>query len=530
MNSLATLRALSDIIAEAVTTVERTYNAVGLNLPSLDDPLDPQRHAHAEALRRDPVVVDAVKNLVAAAGQIAAAARDPAVSILNAAHAVRHHFLLIPYYIELWVSSQFQISSCVQAASQLNVAEILREAGPEGMSVKDIAARSNVDPKLLARILRLLATHHIFREVSTDVFATNRISSTLDKGKPVDVLFEKPDERFLETTGLSALVEVLSEEAYKSAAFLTETMLDPTCPPTGHERAFNTGGNMFAWFEQHKNRLTRFNIAMKGTATEEPAETIFRGFRWQDLPAGSVIVDVGGGLGASSLSVAKKYPTLKVVNQDRAGVIEHSKAHWKEFFPEHVAAGMVEFQPHNFFEPQPVKNAAAFLLRHVMHDWPDAKATNTQPPPCSRTPDHQASKSLFVTPTFAPTRTPPGHYRQPHRDGVRWRVHPSARAEHPHPRRSPQTRLSAATPELRIRWGTAILLRYDCAFRFVFIPPSTTLIITSSSFDQVNCLVGGAERTLEGFCDVLLESGWKLVEVYHCLQTDTSHIIAEPIN
>jgi hypothetical protein len=30
---------------------------------------------------------------------------------------------------------------------------------------------------------------------------------------------------------------------------------------------------------------------------------------------------------------------------------------------------------HNFFEPQPVTNAAVFILRHVLHDWaaPDAR-------------------------------------------------------------------------------------------------------------------------------------------------------------
>ena len=42
-----------------------------------------------------------------------------------------------------------------------------------------------------ARNLRLLATNHIFIEVSPDVFATNRLSSVLDTGKPVDELLER---------------------------------------------------------------------------------------------------------------------------------------------------------------------------------------------------------------------------------------------------------------------------------------------------------------------------------------------------
>ena len=42
-----------------------------------------------------------------------------------------------------------------------------------------------------ARILRLLATNHIFTEVSPDVFANNRLSSVLDTGKSVEELLAK---------------------------------------------------------------------------------------------------------------------------------------------------------------------------------------------------------------------------------------------------------------------------------------------------------------------------------------------------
>ena len=44
---------------------------------------------------------------------------------------------------------------------------------------------------LPARNLRLLATNHIFIEVSPDVFALNRLSSVLDTGKSVDELLAR---------------------------------------------------------------------------------------------------------------------------------------------------------------------------------------------------------------------------------------------------------------------------------------------------------------------------------------------------
>ncbi|KAJ6472494.1 O-methyltransferase [Mycena sanguinolenta] len=470
MDSIATLRALSDIIADAVTTVERTYKDAQLSPPSLDEPFD--RHAPAEALRRDPVVVEAIQSLVAAAGQITAVTRDPVLYILDRTHG-------------------FQVSSCIQAASQLNIAEFLREAGPAGMSVKDIAGRSNVDSNLLARILRLLATHHIFREVSKDVFANNRISSTLDKGKSVDELLAKPEERLMGTTGFSALVEFISEEVFKAAGYMAETMLDPSGLPTPHMRAFKTDGNMFQWFEDPDNehRLMRFGLAMKGSAAEEPADTILKGFPWQSLPAGSVIVDVGGGLGATSLSIVKRYPTLKLVNQDRAPVVEQSKAHWQEFFPEHIEAGMVEFQPHNFLEAQPATNAAAFLLRRITHDWSDANLVIILTH--LRVAALPSTKLVIVESIVAPACA----------SGSSSQVNAIRILGAP---RKP------ASPPLLPNFGVAAapLYYYDLT---------------------MNTLLGGQERTLEGFHDVLLQSGWKLVEVYHCPETEWSHIVADPI-
>jgi hypothetical protein len=43
----------------------------------------------------------------------------------------------------------------------------------------------------LGHVLRLLATHHILREVKPNVFANNRVSSAFDTGKNIeDILAE----------------------------------------------------------------------------------------------------------------------------------------------------------------------------------------------------------------------------------------------------------------------------------------------------------------------------------------------------
>ncbi len=48
------------------------------------------------------------------------------------------------------------------------------------------------------------------------------------------------------------------------------------------------------------------------------------GYDWSSLPPGSVVVDVGGGIGVSSLQLAKSFPDMKLVVQDRAAVVKEA--------------------------------------------------------------------------------------------------------------------------------------------------------------------------------------------------------------
>ncbi|KAJ7855081.1 hypothetical protein B0H13DRAFT_1903300 [Mycena leptocephala] len=57
----------------------------------------------------------------------------------------------------------------------------------------------------------------------------------------------------------------------------------------------------------------------------EPPEAILAGFKWDDLPENSVVVDVGGGVGSTALIIANAFPHLSVVVQDRSSVIEDAK-------------------------------------------------------------------------------------------------------------------------------------------------------------------------------------------------------------
>lgn len=49
-----------------------------------------------------------------------------------------------------------------------------------------------------------------------------------------------------------------------------------------------------------------------------------RAFEWKSLPTDSVVVDVGGGVGTSSLALAKDVPGIKIVVQDLSPVIKNA--------------------------------------------------------------------------------------------------------------------------------------------------------------------------------------------------------------
>jgi len=89
-------------------------------------------------------------------------------------------------------------------------------------------------------------------------------------------------------------------------------------------------------------RLKRFGHAMTGTAKWEEGGsvsqadgregselhpgysqlTLFPGFDWAGLAEGSLIVDVGGGIGSTSMALAKAFPYLRFCIQDRPKTVE----------------------------------------------------------------------------------------------------------------------------------------------------------------------------------------------------------------
>ncbi|KAH9894797.1 S-adenosyl-L-methionine-dependent methyltransferase [Cubamyces lactineus] len=406
MSTFETLRALHGLIGDALGEIENVYRTQPgptgpLDFPSLDKPYY-KTAAHspeleiAEKLTSDPAVVDAANRIVAACGQLSASVHKPFFQLTDA--MMSDH-----------------LASCIEFLEESHTVEILRKAGDAGMHVRDIArtiddlrhADEPLDPAKLSHILRLLATYHWLREVKPDVFANNRLSALVDSGKTLEQLRDAPEKKHDGTDGIAALVAMTGDEFLKAVAHLTDQLLPtrerartlraildkdhkgalPEKYKTPFNLAFRTELGYFDWLElpENKSRLAEFGRAMTGARAWEISENIVTAFPWKDLPENSVVIDVGGGIGSSSMVLAKAYPHLRFVVEDREHVIEIAPSLWDASHAELIKSGRVSFKAHSFFTPQPptidvpgvgaISAPSVYLVRGCTHNWPDEDLT-----------------------------------------------------------------------------------------------------------------------------------------------------------
>ncbi|EMD35487.1 hypothetical protein CERSUDRAFT_116232 [Gelatoporia subvermispora B] len=349
---MADLETLASIISRGVATIQTKCAERGTKFPTLDDPFSLAGEAVRQSVFGDTMAV------IAAAHQLIATLQPPG----QFAGTIVGHI---------------QPNAALRAVMAGNVPEILRDAGTQGMHADEIAAKNNMDSHKLARLLRLLATYHVFKEVSPDVFSNNRISASLDTRKTLQELKANPDDKFEGTTGIAALVDMVADMS-KSAVYLTETLTDPRTArseshtDTAFNRAFGTELPYYEWLHRPENRARgkRFDAAMTGTNQLGSLREVLTGFEWSELPEGSVVVDVGGGVGSSMQVLYDECKHLKYVVQDIEPVIADAHAFWKANRPEAVESGQVLLQVHDFFNEQPIKNARIFFVRGITHNWP----------------------------------------------------------------------------------------------------------------------------------------------------------------
>lgn len=118
------------------------------------------------------------------------------------------------------------------------------------------------------------------------------------------------------------------------------------------------GCSMWEFLQRNPERAAIFDGFMRSVQASTAA-AVTSACNWGRYP---VIADIGGGIGGQLADILNAYPSCKGILFDQPAVIARAIPHERM---EHVSG--------SFFERVPA-GADAYILRSVIHDWPDAES------------------------------------------------------------------------------------------------------------------------------------------------------------
>ncbi|KAI0199506.1 O-methyltransferase [Astrocystis sublimbata] len=222
-----------------------------------------------------------------------------------------------------------------------------------GIDVDTLAVKTGVDVDRATRVLRMLATHHVFLESRPGYFSHTAASA----------LFHRDE-------ALRCSGSYMLDECLKAASMASICVRRFPNEPDSTHSPFHTffGVPMFSFYEQNPTHAARFAKAMAGTTKlDRQTSELRHDFPWEELQG--TVVDVGGGNGHVSMTLAQAFPRLSFVVQDSSDVM---LAQGQRLLPPSLH-GRISFMKHDFFAEQPqLQGAAAYLIRQCTHNWSDA--------------------------------------------------------------------------------------------------------------------------------------------------------------
>ncbi|HKC52831.1 MAG TPA: methyltransferase [Myxococcota bacterium] len=237
-------------------------------------------------------------------------------------------------------------SRALYLAAKLGVADLLRD-GPR--SAGELAGATQTDASALRRVLRLLASIGVFEERADDGrFALTPLGELLRSDVPGSML-----------ASVKLFAGIGIQDGWRELEFCVRTG-----SPALHKHS--PGEDPFAQMAKDPEAAANFDKAM---ATFAPATAAAVAASY-DFSVFGKLSDVGGGNGALLIGILRANPKLRGLVFDQPHVAERARSHVAEAgFAERceVAGG-------SFFEKIP-SGSDAILLKHVIHDWNDERAT-----------------------------------------------------------------------------------------------------------------------------------------------------------
>ena len=236
-------------------------------------------------------------------------------------------------------------SRALHLAAKLGIADLLKD-GPRHYS--ELAADTATHAPSLNRVMRLLASAGVFAEWENGNFALTPVGEFLRTDVPGSM-----------RSAVMLFAGVGIQDSWKELEY---------CVQTGEPafRRTSPDGDAFSHFAQNPEQAKVFDEAM-ATFTAQAASAVAAAY---DFSTFGSVVDVGGGNGALLIGILKAHPTVQGVVFDMPRVAESA-------IRQIAAAGLAsrcQAVGGNFFEAVP-PGGDAYLLKHVIHDWNDERAT-----------------------------------------------------------------------------------------------------------------------------------------------------------
>jgi predicted RNA methylase len=235
------------------------------------------------------------------------------------------------------------LAQAITVAADLRIADALAD-GPLGRD--ELADRVRANPDALGRLLRALISRGIFRQRSDGRYDLTPLARTL---------------RWEAADSVAALARFLgsAQDRENWSHLIDAIRTGESVVPAVH------GMEPFDWLQTQPELLEVFNLAMTnfseiavGAVT---AAYSFAGYR--------TIVDVAGGHGRLLAGVLAAAPTATGVLFDIPEVVAGAE----RLLSKHGVAERVRIVEGSFFDAVP-EGGDLYLLKNIIHDWPDDKA------------------------------------------------------------------------------------------------------------------------------------------------------------
>jgi len=246
--------------------------------------------------------------------------------------AVDPHQQLFGIFAGFWQSRALAIAAELEFADHL---------AAEPQHLDELAKWTKTHAPSLFRLLRALESIGVFRQLSPHVFTNTPMSNLLRKDVPGSLL---------------ALIRnacCVGEGSYEGWGGLLGSV------QTG-QTAFDQiyGYDYWEFLRRNPRQAATFNEMMRSvTAQVTPAVTA--AYDWSRFP---VIADVGGGIGSQLVDILTAHSLCRGILYDQPDVVATAIPHDR-----------MQCIGGSFFEKAP-SGADAYLLRMVIHDWPEKEA------------------------------------------------------------------------------------------------------------------------------------------------------------